>query len=65
MKPIVKYHRLLSALTVGESAYIAGLTGHPRQDTGDLEGQYVITSRVVRVGEKGEFETLNTVYQPE
>ena len=65
MKPIVKYHRLLSKLVVDESAFIAGLTGHPRQDSGDLEGQYVQTSRVVRVGENGEFETLNTVYRPE
>jgi hypothetical protein len=65
MKPVVKYHRLLSPLVEGQSAFVAGLTGHPRQETGDLEGQYVQTSTVVRVGEAGEFETLNTVYRPE
>jgi hypothetical protein len=65
MKPVVKYHRLLSPLVEGQSAFLAGLTGHPGQASGQLEGQYVQTSRIVRVGENGEFETLNTVYQPE
>jgi hypothetical protein len=65
MKPIVKYHRLLSKLAVGESAFLRDLTGHPRQGSGRLDGDYVQTSPVVRVGENGEFETRNTVYQPE
>lgn len=65
MKPIVKYHRTWGRLEVGESALVAGLTGHPRQESGELDGDFVETSRIVRVGENGEFETLNTVYQPE
>jgi hypothetical protein len=65
MKPVVTYHGLHSPLEIGMYAIITGLRGHPRQSTGQLDGDFVYTSAIVRVGDGGEFETLNTVYRPE
>lgn len=65
MKPVVTYHRRYGEPVIGQSVTIAGLTGHPRQASGRLDGDYVRTSAVVRVGVDGEFETLNTIYRPE
>lgn len=58
-KPIVRYCLLASPLVVGEGAMIMGVLDHPAK----LKGEMVYTSDVVRVGEKGEFETRNTVYR--
>lgn len=58
-KPVVRYCFLATPLVVGEGAMILGVLGHPK----DLKGEMVFTSDVVRVGENGEFETRNTIYQ--
>lgn len=59
MKSIAHYRQLVDRPVIGESALLLGVPDHPK----GLRGRIVATSPVVRVGEDGEFETLNTVYR--
>lgn len=61
-KKVVLYREVQNPITVGNVAVVFPLN-HPdflRVSNKD----WAITSRVVAVGEKGEFETLNTIYRP-
>lgn len=71
-KPVVFYtphpHQHIA---VGERAYIFGLKGHPKQETGELVGESVLTSHVQRISAFSSavtlgvaFETENTLYFP-
>ena len=57
MKPIVHYRNDGKHQTrnIGNRAFIS-LVDHPITD-------YVLTSRIVRLGPLGEFETENTIYR--
>ncbi len=66
MKPEVKYRLCLNTPRPGIAARLVGLTGHPRQHTGELAGDYVNTSEVVSYDPTtGRIETLNTIYVKE
>ena len=65
IKQVVHYNAKLDVvnLVMGQRAFLYPLD-HP--DGARVSNQkMVITSPVVRVGEKGEFETANTVYIPQ
>lgn len=76
MKPVVTFKQVRGPVEVGRSAYIGGLSGHPRQGS-TLAGECVQTSTIQRVASEiklldgvqvehiTEFETLNTIYRPE
>lgn len=59
MKPVVHYVAAGWTLEVGKRISLVGVTGHPSK----AHECDAITSRVIRVGENGEFETLNTIYR--
>jgi hypothetical protein len=62
MKPSVVYTETVYPPAVGESAIVLGIAGHTHGLIDDV-ADAAITSEVVRVGEDGEFETLNTIYR--
>lgn len=65
MKPVVTYTHAVVPARVNSVAIIVGIQGHPDQGSAHLTGgdKAARTSRVVRVGEAGEFETENTIYR--
>ena len=59
-KKVVRYSAMLVPPKVGYNAVVLPVD-HP--DSEQVSNQdFATISRVVRVGDKGEFETLNTVY---
>lgn len=67
MKPVVTYTGAIVPPQVNGVAIIVGIEGHPRQGSAGFRGGDIPTrtSRVVRVGENGEFEAENTIYRLE
>lgn len=63
-KKEVRYYDVFVGPEVGKQALLSGVEGHPTVANGTAVGRIVYTSTVVRVGEGGEFETLNSVYRP-
>lgn len=63
LKPVVLYHEATSA-RVGEVVWLFGIKDHPSlADRPVTDSVGIRTSPVVRVGDDGEFETLNTIYR--
>jgi hypothetical protein len=62
MKPVVHYDQVISHLIVGQVAFLTRTWDHPGPNVGNA-GSTVMTSPLVRVGEDGEFETLNSIYR--
>lgn len=61
MKPIVHYRTAMNLFKVGESAFVDPID-HP--DSKNVSNTSTVrTSRVIRIGEGGEFETENTIYR--
>lgn len=61
MKKIVHYKGEASPLILGYGTYVFPVD-HPDKDNVSNTKE-VHTSTVVRIGENGEFETLNTIYR--
>lgn len=59
-KPVVHYDQCFTKPQVGKSMILSRTWDHPRLQNA---GSVVQTSAVVRVGERGEFETMNTIYR--
>lgn len=59
MKPVVFYKGAITEPRVDGVVILERVENHPA----GLRGELVRTSRVVRVGENGEFETENTIYR--
>lgn len=63
-KPVVHYEETDRSPVVGENVWISGIWGHPRLGNVPNDGyQGAYTSEILRVGNDGEFETLNTIYR--
>ena len=66
MKPVVHYRKDLQTQIADVGGYsLISPIDHPNPNGTVSNKSFVLTSRVVRVGENGEFETQNTVYRPQ
>ena len=64
-KPVVTYTRRQHDPVVGQSAWLEGLEGHPKDLNGALVCEFVRTSTVLFFNpENGVIETRNTIYVP-
>ena len=65
-KPIVHYRNDKNTMigAVGSCAFVSPID-HNHSNGRVSNTTFVITSRIVRVGDNGEFETQNTVYRPQ
>ena len=65
-KPVVLYRTNVyhTIPGIGAPAMVQPVN-HPDPDGLVSNTCHVLTSPIVRVGEDGEFETLNTIYRPE
>jgi diphthamide synthase (EF-2-diphthine--ammonia ligase) len=60
MKPVVHYDQCFTKPEEGKCMMLSRTWDHPSLQNA---GSMVRTSTVVRVGEDGEFETLNSIYR--
>jgi len=62
MKKIVKYSKLYGELELNRSAIVWPIN-HTSEYVSNTK--WATTSAVIRIGENGEFETENSIYQPQ
>ena len=61
-KPVVHYTPTIGdKIELNQSGIIRGVVDHPYISP---LSPWVVTSKIIRLGENGEFETLNTIYRP-
>jgi hypothetical protein len=67
VKPVVHYRNDGSQrIPLGKFAFVRPID-HPNHVPGHnvSNKEMVVTSKVIRIGSNGEFETMNTIYRPD